>query len=511
MAKAVAARMAGDDYQARWFWFQACRLFSSTSRVVRVGYEVDLYKAFDDVAVEYDSPVPDGCGGTVVADYFQVKFHVDHAGAFTWKKLIDPQFINAPTYSLLQRLRDACRRAASENRPSRFYVISPWPIAADDQLATIVSNQDGEIRLDKLFDRTGSRSAMGIVRAEWSKHLAVSESELQAVLSCLRIRASENCMKSLQECLNGHLQGAGFVPVPHDQTGNPYDELIRKLYQQGRSLFTREDMEKVCRTAGLWRGIASPVRPQKALGIRAFMRWAENMEDEVDALLCLAPYFDNRKIKTPDHWNRTLLPAIQQFLSNELRRGVECHVHLDAHASIACAVGFCLPTKSGLAALPVQSIPGAGKVVWRPSTEYRLQDDRAWAVKEINCKPDGTELFVGIGVTHDVLPDVRAFAANSGSPAKCILYLAVQPAPGGGAITDAAHAHALVQSAIQAIRAVKVTQAIEGKVHLFASAPNAFMFWLGQCLQAIGTTVLYEYNFDRKALGDYAPSFELAS
>lgn len=511
MAKAVAARMAGDDYQGRWFWFQACRLFHPKSPVSRVGYEIDTHKAFDDVAVEYSLPIPDGRGGYVVADYFQVKFHVDHAGAFTWRDLIDPAFINASTHSLLRRIRDAYIQSLHTDRPSRFYIVSPWPIDPADQLALLVSNQNEAIRLDKLFDGTGSRSAMGQVRQAWCKHLDISESDLRDTLGSLRLRVSQMSMAALAEVVNGQLAGAGLVPVASQQISNPYDELIRKLHQQGQSFFTRSEMETICRAEGLWRGIAIAPSPPKAIGIRAFMRWAESLDDEVDALLCLTQHFDNRAIKAPASWNSTLLPTLQGFLSKELKRGVECHLHLDAHASIACAAGFCLPTKSGLAALPVQSIPGAGKVVWRPSTEYRLQDGRAWAVKEIKCKPDGTDLFVGIGVTHDVLPDVRTFAANSGSPAKCILYLAVQPAPGGDAITDAAHAHALVQSAIQAIRAIKVTQAIEGKVHLFASAPNAFMFWLGQCLQAVGTTVLYEYNFDRKALGDYTPSFELAS
>ena len=61
MAKAVKARMAGDDYQARWFWLQACRLFYKDTYVERVGYELDEFKAFDDVVVKYKKPISDGC------------------------------------------------------------------------------------------------------------------------------------------------------------------------------------------------------------------------------------------------------------------------------------------------------------------------------------------------------------------------------------------------------------------------------------------------------------------
>ncbi len=41
MGQAVAARGKGDDYQARWFWIQICRLFDAFTRVERVEYETD--------------------------------------------------------------------------------------------------------------------------------------------------------------------------------------------------------------------------------------------------------------------------------------------------------------------------------------------------------------------------------------------------------------------------------------------------------------------------------------
>jgi hypothetical protein len=46
MANVVVPRMQGDDYQARFFWLQACRLFEDHAKVVRVGYELDIVKFF---------------------------------------------------------------------------------------------------------------------------------------------------------------------------------------------------------------------------------------------------------------------------------------------------------------------------------------------------------------------------------------------------------------------------------------------------------------------------------
>ena len=54
MARAIAARNQGDDYQARWFWCQACRLFGTHTKVVRVAYEANNVKSFDDIVVYFE-------------------------------------------------------------------------------------------------------------------------------------------------------------------------------------------------------------------------------------------------------------------------------------------------------------------------------------------------------------------------------------------------------------------------------------------------------------------------
>ena len=98
MAKAVVARIEGDDYQARFFWFQVCRLFEPHTKVSSVGYEVDDAKAFDDVVVSYAPPVNDDRGGVVATDYYQVKFHVSQEGTVRFESLMDPAFIGATAF-----------------------------------------------------------------------------------------------------------------------------------------------------------------------------------------------------------------------------------------------------------------------------------------------------------------------------------------------------------------------------------------------------------------------------
>src|SRR6266536_1409424 len=138
--------MQGDDYQARWFWLQACRLFEDRSAVARVGYELALAKAFDDVVSFYGRLVPDERNDLVDTDCFQAKSHVDQAGTFTYRALTDPAFINADRFSILERLRKARDTFVQLGRSGRFTILSPWGINPNDPLGDLVSTQGGELR-----------------------------------------------------------------------------------------------------------------------------------------------------------------------------------------------------------------------------------------------------------------------------------------------------------------------------------------------------------------------------
>ena len=126
MASSTTSITSGFDYQARHFWLLACRLFCAHTKVARIGFELDEVRGFDDIVLYYAEPIPSERGDLVAADHHQVKFHVDHGGAFTWQSLMDPGFIGATRYSLLQKTQSAAELAGSEAR--RLIVLSPWQI-----------------------------------------------------------------------------------------------------------------------------------------------------------------------------------------------------------------------------------------------------------------------------------------------------------------------------------------------------------------------------------------------
>ena len=103
MARAVAARIYGDDYQAIVFWRAACKMLLKEDSVEAVEIESNDVKSLDDVVVHHAAGWCDDSGRPVLTEYFQVKFHVDHRGSLSAEALIDPAFINASKVSFLQR------------------------------------------------------------------------------------------------------------------------------------------------------------------------------------------------------------------------------------------------------------------------------------------------------------------------------------------------------------------------------------------------------------------------
>ncbi len=99
------------------------------------------------------------------------------------------------------------------------------------------------------------------------------------------------------------------------------------------------------------------------VGIRSFLRWAENLEDDTDAMLDLLQWFNGRSIRFPELWQQQIYPAVEGFLSRTLRPGQRCHIHLHTHASIAFAAGYCLDSKSGIDVAVIQSTRPLAKVV----------------------------------------------------------------------------------------------------------------------------------------------------
>lgn len=503
MSTAVDARIQGDEYQAYFFWLQVCKLFFSNTKVNKVIYEANNIKSFDDVVVEYCEPIIDVNQNYINLDCFQIKFHVANGGAFSWSGLMDPSFINASSVSLIQRLKNAQIKYAPTGKESRFHILAPWNISHDDLLAELVSNDEGELRLDYLF-RGGDRSNMGKARIAIKQHLGISsDDDLRMVLTPLRIWHGYFNKTLLLDRLNSDLNTAGFRPVENGSLVNPYTSLIRSLNHIGRNAFTRDSIREICEREGLFVGTGSPVGIP--IGIRSFYRRAENMRDETRSMICFLKYFRGRYITDQTLWQSAIFPELDCFLNSVIKPGERYTLFLDTHSSIAFAAGYCLDTKVGARICPVQkSIKG--RDIW--DHEGIVTGKYAdWKTDLIAVSESNSEVALILNVTHNITTDVLKYIETKNLPLKRIINCSVGSDCDHTAIEDGQHAWNLACS-ISAVLKNRTRDERNAYLHLFVSAPISFIFFLGQLSKSFGRCLIYEYDFENILEDQYTKSLE---
>jgi len=505
MSSAVSARQQGDDYQAYHFWMLAAEMLRPTAKIAEVGYEVGDYKSFDDVAVKYTRPRIHAHDIEVEADYFQIKFSVNYGKAITAEALVDPSFVGAQTVSFLERLRDAVQKIPT-GASHRFVLVTPRPPDPIDALSTLLNASNGSINCDALFQGKTKRSRMGKVRELWASKLRFKdETKLVPILKRLKIACWPENLQDIISHLNARLEAAGLKSWPEASRANPYPQLIRSLCAEGKTWFTQECIREAATREGLMSSSILPSVSGTHLGIRTFMRWAENMEDETDSMLCLCGHFVDRYIRSPELWTSEIIPSVTRFLRSNVRPGGNYVIDLQVLTSVAFLTGYLLDPKLNVKLAIVQD---RGNIPWEVDPNRTNEVADRWE-KHITFVDNGSDLVAGISISRPVTDDVTAYISEASLRVKEVVSLEPQGGPGQKTIVDATDAYGLAQHIVNYLSKIRKEKGITGPTHLFLAAPNVFSFFLGQLARPLGEIKLYEYDFGSGETGAYTPSLNI--
>lgn len=502
MAQANVARRHGDDFQARLFWLKAASLLDPQSGVTAVAYDTGP-KSFDDILVAYDpgaAPL-DHLGNPILREHIQCKWHTK-SGAFGYRDLIDPAFINAPRNSLLHKAHQAQLQYAPDGAGCQFKLLTNWRIDPNDPLSQLVRKESDALDLDRLFDGTTDRSRMGQVRKSWCEHLGIDHATLRLLARTLFVaEAPESSLAALRGRLDDKFAAVGMRRVPASESGYFYDDLIAKLLAQGRVEFDRESFTEMARREGL---LDDRARPEKALtiGVRSFMHPIDNLEDRCARVLNLVPYFDGRFIRNETDWQDRIHPELQEFLHGVALTTDSLCLVLDAHVSLAFAAGAVLNVKSGKH-IEIEQRTG-GRRFWSMDD---AAVDSAWprlTFDDEMIDEDLDEIALAIGLTHDVSGDVSSFVRQDLPRAGRIVHCRPEGGPSQQSVQCGRHAWMLAEAAVQQLQAVRRQGHRGAPVHIFIAGPNSFAFFLGQHQQAIGPAGLHEWDFDGQRGGGYS-------
>jgi hypothetical protein len=500
VAQAIVARRDGDAFQARLFWGRAARLLDPHGHVRRVGFESGP-GGFDDIWVEYEpghGPL-DPEGVPLGRVHMQCKWHVS-PGAYGHAALVDPEFINAKSRSLLQRARDAQIAHAPDGRGIRFQLTTNWGVDHRDALRPMIASRSSALVATRLFEGKTDRSQQGQVRKLWRDHLAIDDQELRRLAQTLAFGQVPDSLDALREQLDLVFRLVGLRSVPQAESGFVYDDVVFQWLAQGRLEFDRPSFEAACARENL---IGPAAGGPKVYGVKSFEHPFDRLEERCDEVLSLVQHFDDRYIRGQSDWATVLYPELRTFLSAAAKETPQLRLALDAHVTLAFAAGSVLDIKSGR----------------RVEIEQRTLERRIWSADDtdvdanwphLSCDwtdvdPNGQDIAVAIGLTHDIEAAVRRQLASQ-TGLRGLLFCRPSCGPSARALACGAHASALAEAVVAEARARRTAG---GRVHLFIAGPNAFTFFLGQRRAALGRVTLYEYDFEGARTGGYVPSLSL--
>ena len=278
------------------------------------------------------------------------------------------------------------------------------------------------------------------------------------------------------------------------------DQMISSTHGKGidRKTFDEELEKRILLVANKY----SPKRI--SIGIKSFTRGAVKLEDTTKCL-SLIEMFEERNLKNGYDWNNDIYEVMKKFLLTNTNNNYAYQIYLDTHVSLAFAAGRVLDSKSGINIFPIQKSATNGIELW----DVKLSSKRNYSNWDISYEifdENQADSVLILNVTHNIYDDVIRYIKENNLPIRRIIICI----PDKGEFTnfsieDGNHAATLANSVYNAI-VERSTEERRATLHIFASAPNAFMFFLGQNSRGFGKCVLYEYDFEQRDSCSYSKS-----
>lgn len=228
----------------------------------------------------------------------------------------------------------------------------------------------------------------------------------------------------------------------------------------------------------------------------------------------LTPYFENRFIRKPELWNSLLIERLDTEIDKVFEAGHAYHLDLAAPMSVAFATGYLVQVKEGIKMVLTQR-------GLRETSTWSLDDPipqnadswkRTGALpKDFPLTADSRDVALVIEVSNPVLPAVAKYLRRADLKPPKIGHL-IYPSPRRGASQAAVQggAHAFQLAEALANRVHRYLSAHDtGTLHIFGSAPNALIFFLGRLSRKFPRIQLYEHDFEGERELIYMPSITL--
>lgn len=196
---------------------------------------------------------------------------------------------------------------------------------------------------------------------------------------------------------------------------------------------------------------------------------------------------------------------MKEFLIANTNVNHAYQIFLDTHASLAFAVGRILDSKSGINIFPIQKSSTNGNELWDVKSTSK-KNYSEWDISHEIFDENKLDSVLILNVTRSIYSDVIGYIKEKNLSIRRIINCTLNKVDASNfSIEDGNHASALANSIYDAI-AQRTTTERRATLHIFTSAPNAFIFFLGQNSRGFGKCVFYEYDFEQRTSCSYSPS-----
>ena len=247
---------------------------------------------------------------------------------------------------------------------------------------------------------------------------------------------------SLHQYISHSNQMMTFEQIRFIASATVNDQMISSTHGKGidRKEFDEEMEKRILLVADKY----SPKRI--SIGVKSFTRGAENLEKDTESCLSFINKFEDRNIKDEYDWNKDIYRNLEEFLLTNTSSKHAYQIFLNAHASIAFAVGRILDSKSGINVFPIQKSSTNGTVLW----DVKLSSKRNYATWDISHEKFHENQYdsaLVLNVTRNIYGEVVTFIKENNLPIGRIINCTPS---GVGAtnfsVEDGTHATALANS-----------------------------------------------------------------
>lgn len=251
--------------------------------------------------------------------------------------------------------------------------------------------------------------------------------------------------------------------------------------------------------------VADECSPKRiSISVQSFTRGIVILEDATKCL-SLMERFEERNLKSEYDWNNDIYPILREFLLENTNDKDAYQIYLDTHLSLAFAAGRVLDSKSGVNIFPMQKTATNGVELWyvKQSAQRNYSN---WDISHEIFDKSQLDSVLILNVTHSIYNDVVRYIKEKNLSVRRIINCTPNKVGATNfSIENGNHAADLAHSVCSAI-AERSIEERRATLHIFASAPSAFMFFLGRNSRGFGNCVLYEYDYEQRGSCSYSKS-----